>query len=101
MCDALNYTLRFCFCTKKGLWRYSRSNICTGHQPQDVGSSHKVLDQHRGDRQHVEAANAGAIAQNISGNGQLGGKCAQFGGTRNYREFGWIVFYFIFKQKVG
>ena len=58
-----------------------------------------MLDQHGGDRQHVEAPNAGAIVQTANDNAQVGGDHAQFGGTRNYRKLEWIVFYFRFKGK--
>ena len=60
----------------------SRSNIFTGHQPQDLESSHKTFDQPEVDRQHVEAANAGAIGQNVRDNAQVRAKNAQFGKTR-------------------
>ena len=87
---------------KKRLWQFSkrRSNIWTGHHPQDVGSTRMMLNQHKGDRQHVEAANAGAIAQNVSGNAQIGGNYAQFGGTRcNYRK--WNLKYCKFWVSLG
>ena len=60
-----------------------------------------MLNQHGGDRQHVEAPNAGAIVQTANDNAQVGGEHAQFGGTRNYRKLRWIVFTLVFKEKVG